>query len=339
MKKSVKIFLSLVGAILLLGCTGAFFTYRYINRPYNGETKRIYVPASASAGDLHRTLVDSLGAQFGDAAFNIWQFRKGSIKRAHGSYVIKPGETALKFGTRLRSGAQNPVNVTIANRRNDKEAIDRVASSFEFTPAQFAVALDSILTSRNIDLRNRAAFILPDSYEFYWTASPTQVADYIVGQWDKFWTDIRKQKAASLHLSPLEVSVLASIVEEETAQIEERPIVARLYLNRLEKNMRLQADPTVKYAVGDPTLRRILNQHLSTPSPYNTYLVDGLPPGPIRMVDKSTLEAVLNAPEHNYLYMCAKEDFSGSHNFATTLSAHNANAARYHAALNARNIR
>ncbi|MDE6085665.1 MAG: endolytic transglycosylase MltG, partial [Muribaculaceae bacterium] len=339
MRKSVKIFLAISGILILTGCIGAFLAYRYVNQRYDGENKRIYISASSTPEALHKLLVDSLGVKYGDAVYKTWNLRKGNIARTHGSYLVKTGETALKLGTRLRGGAQNPVKVTIANRRNEREALEQIASNFEFTPAQLENALDSILTSRNIDLRYRSAIILPDSYEFYWTATPTYVADYITGQWNKFWTDSRKQKAAALRLTPFEVSVLASIVEEETAKSDERPVVARLYLNRLERNMRLQADPTVKYAVGDPTLRRILNQHLATESPYNTYMVDGLPPGPIRMVDKSTLEAVLNAPTHNYLYMCAKEDFSGYHNFATNLSTHNANAARYHAALNARNIR
>ena len=234
MKKSIKIFLGTAGAAILIGCVCAFLAYRYVSSPYGGDTKRIYVAANATPETLHKTLVDSLGSRFGDTAFKVWQLRKGNIARAHGSYVVKTGETALTLGTRLRSGAQNPVKVTIANRRSDKEAIEKIASNFEFTPERFSNTLDSVLTSRNIDLKYRPAIILPDSYEFYWTAPPAYVADYIVGQWNKYWTDARKQKASALNLSPLEVSVLASIVEEETAISDERATVARLYLNRLD---------------------------------------------------------------------------------------------------------
>jgi UPF0755 protein len=131
---------------------------------------------------------------------------------------------------------------------------------------------------------------------------------------------------------------VASIVEEETAKSDERPKVARLYLNRLAKGMKLQADPTVKFAVGDFSLQRITGKHIATDSPYNTYRVNGLPPGPIRIVDRRTVDDVLNAPQHGYIYMCAKEDFSGYHNFATDFATHQANARRYQAELNKRNI-
>ena len=151
----------------------------------------------------------------------------------------------------------------------------------------------------------------------------------------KFWNDERKAKAQNLGITPQQATIICSIAEEETQNRAERGVVARLYLNRLNIGMPLQADPTVKYAVGDFSLRRVLNIHLEKDSPYNTYKVAGLPPGPIRMVDKRTIDALLNSKPHKYLYMCAKEDFSGTHNFATSLGEHLRNAARYHAALNA----
>ncbi|MDE5635479.1 MAG: endolytic transglycosylase MltG, partial [Muribaculaceae bacterium] len=200
-------------------------------------------------------------------------------------------------------------------------------------------AIDSIAAKNNIDKECSIAIILPDTYQFYWTASARNVAESMYREWSRYWNDERLRKAGRLGLGPVEVSTLASIVEEESAKTDERPVIARLYLNRLSRGMKLQSDPTVKYAVGDPTLRRILNSHLKVESPYNTYIHDGLPPSPIRMVDKSTIDGVLNAPMHGYIYMCAKEDFSGYHNFAKTLSEHNANAARYHRALNSRGIK
>jgi UPF0755 protein len=157
-------------------------------------------------------------------------------------------------------------------------------------------------------------------------------------EYDRFWTKKRLEKAEEIHLNPVEISILASIVEEETARKSEFPIVAGLYLNRLRKGMRLQADPTVKFAVGDVTLKRILNYHLLVDSPYNTYIHSGLPPGPIRLASIAAIDGVLNYEEHSYIYMCAKEDFSGGHNFAVTLSEHNRNARKYQEALNRKRV-
>lgn len=156
---------------------------------------------------------------------------------------------------------------------------------------------------------------------------------------DRFWTDDRREKARKLGLTPVEVATLASIVEEESAKPDEYPAIARLYMNRLKKGMLLQADPTVKYATGNFALRRITGEHLRTPSPYNTYLHPGLPPGPLRTPSKSTIDRVLSAPAHTYLYMCAKEDFSGYHNFASDYATHTANARRYQKELNRRGIK
>lgn len=155
----------------------------------------------------------------------------------------------------------------------------------------------------------------------------------------RFWNEERSNKAKKLNLTPEEVATLASIIDEETNNDEEKPVVAGMYINRLKRGMPLQADPTVKYAIGDPTRQRILKKDLATDSPYNTYKYKGLPPGPIRIPTIQAIESVLNYTKHNYLYMCAKEDFSGKHNFARTLTEHNANARRYQAALNKLNIK
>ena len=177
------------------------------------------------------------------------------------------------------------------------------------------------------------AMFIPNTYEFYWTTTARQFADRMKAEYVRFWNEERIQKAESIGLTPVQVATLASIVQEETNQSSEKPRVAGVYINRLQKGMPLQADPTVKFAAGDITLRRILNRHLETDSPYNTYLYPGLPPGPITFPEISSLESVLNYEKHNYLYSCAKEDFSGFHNFARTNAEHERNAARYHAAL------
>ena len=182
------------------------------------------------------------------------------------------------------------------------------------------------------------AMFIPNTYEVYWNVSPERFMARMKREYKAFWNASRQEKAQAAGLSPVEVSVLASIVEEESAAVDEYPVIAGLYLNRLKAGIPLQADPTVKFAVGDFSLRRILDKHLEVDSPYNTYKYAGLPPGPIRIPSIQALDAVLNYTKHRYLYMCAKEDFSGRHNFAVTLAEHNRNAARYRSELNRRKI-
>ncbi|HAZ24348.1 MAG TPA: endolytic transglycosylase MltG, partial [Algoriphagus sp.] len=182
------------------------------------------------------------------------------------------------------------------------------------------------------------SMFIPNTYEVWWNTSPEALFDRMYKEYNDFWTDERKKKAAELGLNPKEVSTLASIVQAESQKKDERAKIAGVYLNRLKLNMPLQADPTLVFALGDFSLKRILNIHKETESPYNTYKYAGLPPGPINLPDINSLDAVLNYEDHDYLYFCAKEDFSGYHAFAKTLSEHNANARRYQAALNAAKI-
>lgn len=335
----MKKFAYILITVFIVGVLSIAGGYFYATSSYAGHDKRVNIGRDLNIEQIHNVLCDSLGRSFGDKVFNLWRLRKGALSKAHGSYIIPHGQSAFSVAMRLRGGMQTPVTVTVPNLRDTRRVIDVVASNFEFAPDQLSYCLDSILTVRGMDERELPAIILPDTYQYYWTSSPRYVAEFLMRAYDNFWNKERKEKASRLHLTPVAISTLASIVEEESSKSDERPIIARLYLNRLDRGMRLQADPTVKFAVGDPTLKRILNIHLTTSSPYNTYMNDGLPPGPIRVVDKSTIDAVLNAPFHNYIYMCAKEDFSGYHNFAATLSEHNLNAQKYHQALNKNNIK
>jgi UPF0755 protein len=180
---------------------------------------------------------------------------------------------------------------------------------------------------------------LPNTYQMYWNTTAKSFFERMNKEYEKFWTPERKQKAAELNLTPIQVSILASIVDAEALHDDEMPTIAGLYLNRLKRGIKLEADPTVIYATGDFTIKRVLNRYLSTPSPYNTYRVTGLPPGPIMMPSVAAVKAVLNYKQHNYIYMCAKEDFSGYHNFATNVAEHQANARRFQQALNERGIK
>ena len=185
---------------------------------------------------------------------------------------------------------------------------------------------------------NFKAMFIPNTYEFYWTTSAEEFVERMNNEYNKFWNDERKTKAGQIGLSPVEVSILASIVQAEVSKNEELKTVAGLYINRLKKGIMLQADPTVKYAVGDFAIKRVLNKHLEIDSPYNTYKYAGLPPGPINFPEIQAIDAVLNYEKHNYLFMCAREDFSGYHNFAVNNAQHARNAAKYREALDRNRI-
>jgi len=258
-----------------------------------------------------------------------------------GKYEIKPQLNYMELIRMLRSGNQIPVKLTFNNIRLKKEFAERIGSQLMFGEEFLLSELSrpEVCQSFGFDTTTIMSMFIPNTYDVYWTISVNQFLERMKKEYDRFWTAERLRKAGEIPLSPVEVSVLASIVEEETADQSEYPIVAGLYINRLQKGMFLQADPTVKFAVGDFELRRILLAHLEIDSPYNTYKNPGLPPGPIRIPSISGIDAVLNYTHHNYLYMVAKEDFSGRHNFAVTLAEHNRNADKYREALNRNNIR
>ena len=258
-----------------------------------------------------------------------------------GRYAIHPSDDAYHLLSRLLRGYQEPLNVTVPSVRT----LDRLAGSLGkqlmIDSVEIAnVLADSALVHRmGYDKTTLPSLIVPDTYEMYWNITAEGLMERLQKEHDAYWNDSRKAKAQQIGLTSAEVVTLASIVEEETANDGEKPLVAGLYMNRLHKKMLLQADPTVKFALQDAGRRRILNSDLTVDSPYNTYLHPGLPPGPIRIPSKVGIEAVLNYARHDYIFMCAKEDFSGTHNFAVTLAQHIQNARRYQAALNARNIR
>lgn len=299
----------------------------------------VYIPRESNTAAVRDSLKSSLGSSMGMRVYLMWKLMGSDVSAANGAYLVKDGQTALTTARRIATGRQTPVRVTFNGVRRFEQMASRIASQLECDSAQFVNACYDILPSKGFVKATFPAAFIPDSYEFYWSAAPDNVVYRLLDYRNRFWTDERLAKARRLGLSKVEVATLASIIEEETAKRDERPKVARLYLNRLEKGMRLQADPTAKFAVGDFSLRRILGVHLKTVSPYNTYLNAGLPPGPIRIPEASSLDAVLDAPSHPFLYMCAKEDFSGYHNFATDYPTHQANARRYQAELNRRKIK
>ncbi len=334
----VKIILLSLAAVLIGAIAMALYVGSRLFARYEGERVRIYVPHGSTDSSLRDSLVSRLG-DFGEDVYWTWSLQRSEIDRAVGSYVVESGEKAITLSRSLRAGRQTPVRLTFNNIRTLDQLASRIASKMEWGADDFLAACDSVLPQKGFSRAAYPAAFLPDTYDFYWTTGAVDVVKSLSDVRDRFWNDDRRAAAASLGLTPVAVATVASIVEEETSKTDERPTVARLYLNRLNRGMLLQADPTVKFAIGDFSIRRIYNSHLSVDSPYNTYKYKGLPPGPIRIPERATLEAVLAAPAHNYIYMCAKDDFSGYHSFASDLDTHNRNAARYHRALTKRNIR
>lgn len=257
-----------------------------------------------------------------------------------GRYAVKNGMNMLDVIRMLRSGKQAPINLTFNNLRTKENLAGRISQQLMMDSIELLNALndETRIKKLGFDSSNVVAVFIPNTYEVYWDISVNAFLERMKKEYDRFWNPDRKRKADRLGLSPAQVSTLASIVEEEASYADEYPTVAGLYLNRLRKGMKLQADPTVKFAVGDFGLRRILFHHLYTDSPYNTYKYTGLPPGPIRVPSISAIDATLSPETHNYLFMCAKDNLSGRHNFAATHAEHVRNAAAYQRILNNRRI-
>ncbi len=258
-----------------------------------------------------------------------------------GRYAITPDESTITVFRHLKNGHQSPVRLTIPESRtmdrlagalSKKLMLDSVTLVTSFQDSDFCAHL-------GYDTATIASLFVPDTYEIYWNTPLNSLMERLRKEHDHFWNGQRIAKATALGLTENEVCTLASIIDEETANNGEKPMIAGMYLNRLKKGMPLQADPTVKFALKDFAIRRIYHDMLLYNSPYNTYKNTGLPPGPIKIASIAGIDAVLNRVEHDYLYMCAKEDFSGTHNFASSYQEHLKNAARYAKALNDRGIK
>lgn len=258
-----------------------------------------------------------------------------------GCYDVGSGQSAWTVVWQLRAGHQQPIRLTIPQTWTKEQLAARLSRQLMADSASLASLFNDTTALRAYDTSPEmlVSLFVPDTYEVYWTLTPEALLKRMAREYKAFWTDERQAQAKQQGLTPDEVAILASIVDKETANVDEMPMVAGMYLNRLRTNMLLQADPTVKFALGNFALRRILNVHLAYDSPYNTYKYAGLPPGPICVPSPQAIKAVLCPAQHNYLYMCAKEDFSNAHNFATTYAEHLANARRYQQALNQRGIK
>ena len=236
----------------------------------------------------------------------------------------------------MRSGAQTPVKITYNSIRTLDQLAKKITTNIEIKPEDFLTALsDSLIMTLGFSRETIISMFIPNTYEVYWNTSAQELIYKMSKEYKKFWNDERVMSAQALGLSLQEISTLASIVQaEQMVHKAEHKTIAGLYINRLKRRYKLDSDPTLVFAIGDFSIRRVLNKHKTIKSPYNTYLYEGLPPGPICLPSIHAIDAVLHYEQHRYLYMCAKEDFSGYHNFAKTLVEHNKNASRYQRALN-----
>lgn len=340
-KRSRNTWGGVLAGIIIVGIAAFLYVRHTVLKPFDiDNTVYVYVDSTKNFDQL----VDDLKKDAGLPSEKLFRLLADKMdypqRMKTGRYAVKKGLAMPELIRALRAGNQTPVKITFNNMRLKKDLANRLAKQLMIDSTALLAALNDTRTVQELgfDENTIVALFIPNTYEVYWDTSIDNLLARMKREYASFWNANRTAKAKKIGLLPVEVSTLASIVEEEATYADEYPIVAGLYLNRLQRGQKLEADPTVKFAVGDFGLRRILFKHLETASPYNTYLHTGLPPGPIRVPSIKAIDAVLAPTQHNYYFMCAKDDLSGRHHFASTLTEHNKNAARYRAALNARGI-
>ena len=344
MKKKLGIFLLIV---FILGLSTFIFTYKVyfsnnITLKNDAEKYTLYIPTNSTYEDVICILNKSTVIK------NIGTF-KSVAKRLSYDKSVKPGRYVIHKNTgnfflvrKLRAGAQDPVNITFNNIQNKEQLAKKISDQIEASESSLLKEFNNphFIDSLNLTEDNFSTIFLANTYEFYWNTSAKQFIARMLKEYNKFWNENRKEKAQAIGLSPTDVTILASIVQKESTKYDEYPTIAGVYLNRLKIGMPLQADPTVLFALKKLGVnRRVLKADLKIQSPYNTYLNKGLPPGPICLPELKSIDETLDADEHNYIYFCAKEDFSGYSNFAETWQEHLENANKYQKALDERNIK
>ena len=336
MKFNKRLILFLV--ISVLGISFAFYAYQVVYTPnilVDKDDRLLIIKQGQTFADVQRELHDGNYVQDLMSFCFLAKLMNYDERIKPGRYLLKRNMSNREAIQLLRSGTQDPVNVTFNNVRLIPELAEKMTRNVGMTQEELEAAIIKFAMSNSSGFNkdNIMAMFIPNTYKVYYDITPDELVTRMHQEYKKFWTPEREDKAKKIGLTPIEVSILASIVQAETIDGDEAPTIAGLYLNRLRQSIPLQADPTLKFAVGDFSLKRILNVHKEVDSPYNTYLHAGLPPGPINMPEISALDAVLNYFPSDYLYMCAKEDFSGKHNFTSNYQEHMNNAIRYQRAL------
>lgn len=335
----------LVTILVVLIIIGGFLGYKWYKNHLasnvTDQTAYLYIPTGSTFEDLMKNLEEN--AVLKDTSSFRWVAEKKEYPQniKAGRYALKEGMNNTDLVKMLGAGLQEPVKLRFQDLRLRGDFAKYIATQIEPDSTSIMNLLnnDSLAHSYGFNLDEFYSMFIPNTYEFWWNTSAEGFFKKMNTEYEKFWNEERMKKAQDINLSPKEVSALAAIVKGEALHNDEMPQIAGLYLNRIRKGILLQADPTVIFATQDFSIRRVLNKHLTTPSPYNTYVNAGLPPGPITMPSIASIDAVLNAKSHNYIYMCAKDDFSGYHNFAVSMSEHLINARKFQKALDKRNIK
>lgn len=340
MNKTI-ISLVLVAVLFVVGY-GIVTAYSLLGEQFNNkEVDYLYIYPTDNVETLKQK-IKTVAAPSSMIGFDLATKALGLSERLKaGRYAVEPTMNMLTLLRNVRNHVQAPVNLVVPSVRTVQMMAGRLSERLMVDSASLAAILtdSTACDALGYTCETVPALFIPNTYQVYWNITPDELFQRLKKENAAFWNTERTAKAKQLGMSREEVVTLASIVDSETANNAEKPRIAGLYLNRLEKDMLLQSDPTVIFAAGDFTIRRVLRKHLDIHSPYNTYKYKGLPPGPIRIPSVAGIDAVLNHEKHNYLYMCAKEDFSGTHNFAATYAEHQQNARRYIRALDKRGIK
>lgn len=337
MKLSKRILVAII-ILLVISVTSILYIYTILFNPIvklNKSSAFLYIKTDSRIEQViqqcynQNILTDTQDLKY---AIKLIRFKKVFP----GRYEVKNNMSSYQLINLLKSGQQKAINLTFSSIRFKAKFVQLIASKLEVdTNELYALLNDSIFwQSRGLNLENSLTVFIPNTYQFYWNTSAKEFVERMLKENKKFWSTKRITQAQKINLSPTEVYILASIVQEETNKKDEMSRIAGVYLNRLNKNMLLQADPTARFAYGDFAVKRITFDYIRYDSPYNTYLYKGLPPGPICLANPQTIDKVLEAEAHKYLYFCAKPDFSGYHNFAVNGEQHSINARNYHKFLN-----
>jgi UPF0755 protein len=343
-----KLLIVLLAPILISLVAGGIFGYWFWSsvfknnvNPVKGEVAYLFIATGSNFEDLKSNILKSNLLKNTNSFFWVANRKNLASHVKPGRYEIKAGMSNNEIVNLLRSGKQKPLNVIFNNIRTSGQLAGNIAQQIEADSVSIINLLknNEFLKKHNLNTETARIIFIPNTYQFYWNTDVKQFFNRMLSEYQKFWTEQRKQKAKSLGMSLAEVSILASIVDKETNQNDEKPRIAGVYINRLHDNWKLQADPTVVYAVGNFEMKRVLNVHLEIDSPYNTYKYAGLPPGPICLPTIAGIDAVLYAEKHDYYYFVARPDGSGYHNFAKTYNQHLNFARQFHKYLNERKIK